>query len=99
MIHRRYWLPLLLVVTAVVIAGCLPDEMPTQVVPTPTFTPEPQPVESNGGEGDAPGEAPDVEETVPEATPYDLTQLHATDPDTVNLGSGRPTLVEFFAFW
>ena len=27
------------------------------------------------------------------------TELHATDPATVNLASGKPTLVEFFAFW
>ena len=25
--------------------------------------------------------------------------LEATDPASVNLASGRPTLVEFFAFW
>ncbi len=25
--------------------------------------------------------------------------LAATDPATVNLGNGTPTLVEFFAFW
>ena len=27
------------------------------------------------------------------------TELHATDPASVNLASGKPTLVEFFAFW
>ncbi|HEY4665685.1 MAG TPA: hypothetical protein VIH26_00145 [Anaerolineales bacterium] len=27
------------------------------------------------------------------------TELAATDPATVNLASGKPTLVEFFAFW
>lgn len=27
------------------------------------------------------------------------TALEATDPTTVVLASGRPTLVEFFAFW
>lgn len=27
------------------------------------------------------------------------TELEATDPTTVSLASGRPTLVEFFAFW
>ncbi len=27
------------------------------------------------------------------------TALAATDPSTVNLASGKPTLVEFFAFW
>lgn len=27
------------------------------------------------------------------------TELEATDPTTVSLASGRPMLVEFFAFW
>lgn len=27
------------------------------------------------------------------------TALEATDPTTVSLANGRPTLVEFFAFW
>jgi hypothetical protein len=27
------------------------------------------------------------------------TELAATDPATVNLASGKPTLVDFFAFW
>ena len=27
------------------------------------------------------------------------TELHATNPASVNLASGKPTLVEFFAFW
>lgn len=99
MIQSRYWLPVLLVLSAVVVSGCLPDEMPTQVVPTPTFTPDVQPVDSDGGEGDAPEAVPATPETIPEATPYDLTQLHATDPTTVTIASGRPVLLEFFAFW
>jgi hypothetical protein len=27
------------------------------------------------------------------------TELEASDPTTVSLANGRPTLVEFFAFW
>ena len=27
------------------------------------------------------------------------TKLEATDPGTVSLANGTPTLVEFFAFW
>lgn len=95
----RIWLPILLVVTAVVISGCLPDEMPTQVVPTPTFTAVPQPINDGGDNGNQLEAASTEDEVVAEATPFDLTQLHATDPTTVNLASGRPTLVEFFAFW
>jgi hypothetical protein len=31
--------------------------------------------------------------------PTRKTALVATDPESVNLASGKPTLVEFFAFW
>jgi hypothetical protein len=33
------------------------------------------------------------------AEPIIRTELAATDPATVDLASGKPTLVEFFAFW
>jgi hypothetical protein len=33
------------------------------------------------------------------ATPTARAGLEATDPTGVNLASGKPTLVEFFAFW
>ena len=39
-----------------------------------------------------------VKPTQPTA-PTIRTELAATDPATVNFASGRPTLVEFFAFW
>lgn len=41
-------------------------------------------------EGPSPGAA---------ATPTLRVGLQATDPGTVQLASGGPTLVEFFAFW
>ncbi len=34
-----------------------------------------------------------------EPQPEPRTELSATNPGSVNLGSGRVTLVEFFAFW
>jgi hypothetical protein len=40
-----------------------------------------------------PAEAP------PAMTPTARPGLQATDPTTVNLASGKPTLLEFFAFW
>ena len=46
--------------------------------------------------------APPVEEepTKADAEPVEVRQdLAATDPATVNLASGTPTFVEFFAFW
>lgn len=33
------------------------------------------------------------------ATPTARSGQEATDPTTVNLASGKPTLVKFFAFW
>jgi hypothetical protein len=35
----------------------------------------------------------------PSATPTARPNLEATDPTTVILGAGKPTLIEFFAFW
>jgi hypothetical protein len=35
----------------------------------------------------------------PSATPTARPGLEATDPETVDLASGKPTLLEFFAFW
>ena len=48
----------------------------------------------------APSPAPTIQvaPTQP-AAPAIRTELAATDPATVNLASGNPTLVEFFAFW
>jgi len=43
-----------------------------------------------------PGETAQVFE---EPTPTVRAGLHATDPKGVVLAAGRPTLVEFFAFW
>jgi hypothetical protein len=39
-----------------------------------------------------------VEEPVAVATSRG-NDLHATDPATVNIASGKPQLIEFFAFW
>ena len=95
----KIWLPMILVISAVVASGCLPQEMPTQPTATPTFTPEPQPMDDQGDGGEAQEADPPSADIAPEPTPFDLTQLHATDPTTVNTGSGRPMVLEFFAFW
>jgi hypothetical protein len=44
---------------------------------------------------DTPTPEPQAEEAI--ATPR--SGLTATDPTVANLASGKPTLVEFFAFW
>ncbi len=55
-------------------------------------------VEVSEGEDAAPAPVP------PESAPADVKptprpELSATDPSTVNLASGKPVLLEFFAFW
>lgn len=64
-----------------------------------------QPTED--GMADTPIESPDIDRTVEAGVaqteapqrPEVKTSLEATDPGSVNLRSGKPTLVEFFAFW
>ncbi len=52
---------------------------------------EPQPTATTQPSAPTPSEAP--------PTPTLRPELQATDPTTVDLASGKPTLVEFFAFW
>lgn len=55
-------------------------------------------VEVSEGEGAAP--APVLPESAPaEVRSTPRPELSATDPSTVNLASGKPVLLEFFAFW
>ncbi len=42
---------------------------------------------------------PTLEPQPEEAVATPRSELTATDPTGVNLASGKPTLVEFFAFW
>ncbi len=49
-------------------------------------------------------EGEDAAPTPPESAPADAKptprpELSATEPSTVNLASGKPVLLEFFAFW
>ena len=49
-------------------------------------------------------EGEDAVPTHPESAPVDAKptprpELSATEPSTVNLTSGKPVLLEFFAFW
>ena len=55
-------------------------------------------VEVSEGEDTAP--APVLPESVPaDVRPTPRPELSATEPSTVNLASGKPVLLEFFAFW
>ena len=60
-------------------------------------------VEVSEGEGAAPA-PPESAPAPPESAPADpkptpRPELSATEPSTVNLASGKPVLLEFFAFW
>ena len=75
-----------------IIAACGPGN-PTQVVVLPATKAPTAPATL------APAAATDsVSTTTPTPRPV-RTALQATDPTTVNLAIGRPTFVEFFAFW
>jgi hypothetical protein len=63
---------------------------PQAASPTPTSTPVPEDTQDDG-EPQAP--------PAPSATPTARPGLEATDPASVDLSSGKPTLLEFFAFW
>jgi len=106
-------IPLTLGLLAVfLLSACTPSA--SAPPPTPTFVPEPAPpvitptafvpaptVEEVGAP--APTEIPptDIPPTeTPVIVPTSLgNQLVATDPGTVNISSGQPQLIEFFAFW
>lgn len=69
----------------------VPDAGEQQVAsPTPTPTRVTEDMQDNG-EPQAP--------PAPSATPTVRPGLEATDPASVDLASGKPTLLEFFAFW
>lgn len=95
-------LPLAVALAAVVLGACAPapaSQAPPDKQPAPTLevlaTAVPSPV-APSAEPPAEGELPPTEVPAPKPA---RTALEATDPTTVSLASGRPTLVEFFAFW
>ncbi len=92
------------------LSACIPatpaPEPPPEVAPAETTQEEAPPVPA-ATEAEAPAAAPteaeapaeeSAEEPVAVATPRG-NDLHATDPGTVNVASGKPQLIEFFAFW
>ena len=92
------------VVVSAVLLGCSsPSEpLPTATAPGTTSIPSPSaPATASPNEqGLHPEEGAGEAAQAPEApTPTVRSGLHATDPNGVVLASGRPTLVEFFAFW
>jgi len=93
-----------------VLSACTPSAPASP--PTPTIAAEPAaPAPESAPEAEAPvvapapeADAPVVEEEPPAEAPVIVVtprgnDLEATDPSTVNLASGKPQLIEFFAFW
>ncbi len=96
------------------LAACVPEAAPPSADPERAAT-EPSAlaptdeVQPTQAEADAPTAAPIAATEAPaeaEATAEVMAQptsrgnqLVATDPTTVNLNSGQPQLIEFFAFW
>jgi hypothetical protein len=64
-----------------------PSATPTATKPS---SPDSDSMQDSGDEASPPE---------PSATPTVRPGLEATDPESVNLASGKPTLLEFFAFW
>jgi hypothetical protein len=77
--------------TAVEPAAPAQDPAPEAEAEPPTAVPVAE--EAPPAESEAP-----VEEPAVVVTPRG-NDLEATDPNTVNLASGEPQLIEFFAFW
>ena len=81
---------------------------PTASAPAPTSDSGVEPTAGPVQE-EAPAAAPAATEAPAESEPAAVepmgvptsrgSQLVATDPNTVNLASGEPQLIEFFAFW
>ena len=85
----------LVALAGLIIAGCQGSAPST---PTPSAA-LPRTEVSTAPATPAPAASTDsVSTTVPTPRPV-RTALEATDPTTVSLAVGRPTFVEFFAFW
>jgi hypothetical protein len=78
-------------------AACQSAPQPTAQVAAPAQSAAEATALSPEGDAAPPTVAPVAQEPVP---PVEVRKaLAATDPATVNLANGTPTLVEFFAFW
>lgn len=81
--------------------GPTSTELSSQVVPTQLG--DPLPLDEQGEEGDDQDNRSAEESGYPEpeqiSPPSPKSSLAATDPSSVDLSSGSPQLVEFFAFW
>jgi multidrug efflux pump subunit AcrA (membrane-fusion protein) len=90
---RRLPIILLTLMAVVVVAGCGAAPATPAEVAAPPATQAPPPQAQTA----APSEMPAKPEAA--STPTARAGLEATDPTGVALASGKPALVEFFAFW
>jgi hypothetical protein len=89
------FLPFVLLVLVVV--GCSPAR---QIAPTPTESMDPvQTATATSVPSETPAEQAEPAQVPTEPKPVPRAGLAATDPNSVQIGSGEPLLIEFFAFW
>lgn len=91
--RRGFPIILLTLVAAGVVAGC----GAAQATPTEVAVPAATQVTSPPAQTAEPSALP--AEPAAAATPTARAGLEATDPTGVTLATGKPALVEFFAFW
>lgn len=105
--RRKLFLISAVVLLGFLISACSGGETQELIPPTATTVIQVDPEPTQDIEVDSATDTPVAEDT-PEAVilpteeprqPTLKTTLVATDPGSVNLTSGKPTLVEFFAFW
>jgi hypothetical protein len=85
MVSRKLRLLISLVLLAALLVSCKEDDLATTLADGASA-----PIsDSTGDEGSQAGGK----------KPTPRTELSATNPGSVRLGSGRVTLVEFFAYW
>jgi hypothetical protein len=110
MVQREKLFLLIALLLGLVMSACTGTKTQEVVPPTDAIGVEVEREPTQGESTDPttePTQAAEVESAPEEvSTPTEETQkpelktsLVSTDPESVNLTSGKPTLVEFFAFW
>lgn len=102
---RSHRLLFTMVVAALLLAACgqgapAPTETPTSLPASPTEAlPPTQAPTQTIAEPEAPTASPEPTSDGLGPIPEGPSQLRASNPTNVELAAGKPTLVEFFAFW
>jgi hypothetical protein len=97
----RKYQPIVIVGTLALVAAACQSAPPSVVqVDLPAQPATEAPIFPQESEAQAPTSEPIAPVEQEPAPPVEVRQgLAATNPATVNLANGTPTLVEFFAFW